>query len=89
VTDALSLNLGVLLAIATLGIAAMLLLVSLVSYVRLRSAKLLFAGGAFLVLAIEGALWTWRGIAERVTDLPNLVLSFLVLGFLYLAVAKR
>ena len=87
--DALELNVGVLLAIATLGISLMLLLVSVVSYARLRSLKLLFAGGAFLVLAVEGALWTYRGIVERVTDLPNVALSFLVLGFLYASVAKR
>lgn len=87
--DALTLNLGVLLAIATLGVALMLLFVSILSYARLRSVKLLFTGGAFLVLALEGALWTWRGIVERVTDLPNLALSFLVLAFLYLSVAKR
>jgi hypothetical protein len=67
----------------------MLLLVSVVSYLRLRSLKLLFAGGAFLVLAIEGALWTWRGVVERVTDLPNLALNAAVLAFLYLSVAKR
>lgn len=89
VADALALNLGVLLAIATLGIGLMLLLVSLVSYLRLRSLKLLFAGGAFLVLAAEGALWTWRGIVERVTDLPNVALNAVVLAFLYLSVAKR
>lgn len=88
-TDAFELNLGVLLAIATLGIALMLVLVSLVSYARLRSAKLLFAGGAFLVLAAEGALWTWRGLVDRVTDLPQIALSFAVLGFLYASVAKR
>jgi len=89
VADALALNLGVLLAIATLGIGLMLLLVSVVSYARLRSVKLLFAGGAFLVLAAEGALWTWRGISERVTDLPNVALNAVVLAFLYLSVAKR
>ena len=87
--DAFELNLGVFLAIATLGVALMLLLVSVLSWTRLRNVKLLFAGGAFLVLAIEGALWTWRGTVERVTDLPQIVLSALVLGFLYLSVAKR
>lgn len=89
VADAFELNLGVILAIATLGIALMLLLVSVLSYARLRNAKLLFAGGAFAVLAVEGGLWTWRGVVERVTDLPSLVLAFLVLAFLYLSVAKR
>jgi hypothetical protein len=89
VADAFALNLGVLLAVATLGVGLMLLLVSVASYLRLRSLKLLFAGGAFLVLAAEGALWTWRGVVERVTDLPNLTLNAAVLAFLYLSVAKR
>ena len=87
--DALTLNVGVLLAIATAGIALMLVLVSLVSWSRLRSAKLLFAGGAFLVLAVKGALWAWRGIVEKETDLPVLALDFAILGFLYASVAKR
>lgn len=87
--DALTLNVGVLLAILTAGIALMLVLVSLVSWSRLRSAKLLFAGGAFLVLALKGALWTWRGVVDRETDLPVLALDFAILGFLYASVAKR
>jgi hypothetical protein len=89
VDDALTLNVGVGLAVVTTGIALMLLLVSLVSFMRLRSAKLLFAGGAFLVLGARGALWTWRGVTERVTDLPTVALDFAVLAFLYLSVAKR
>lgn len=87
--DALTLNAGVLLAIATLGISLMLLLVSALSYARLRSVKLLLAGGAFLVLALQGALWTWRGVVERTTDLPTILLDFAVLAFLYASVAKR
>ena len=86
---AVELNLGVVLAIATLGAALMLLLVSALSYARLRQAKLLLAGGAFLVIAIQGALWTWRGIAHRQTDLSSVVLDAAVLGFLYASVAAR
>lgn len=88
-TDALTLNVGVLLAVATAGISLMLVLVSLVSWSRLRSAKLLFAGGAFLVLAVKGALWTWRGVVDRDTDLPVLLLDAAILAFLYASVAKR
>lgn len=87
--DALSLNAGVLLAIATAGLSLMLLLVSLVSWARLRSLKLLFAGGAFLVLAVKGSLWAWRGIVERSIDLWSVVLDFAILLFLYASVAKR
>lgn len=84
-----ALNLGVLLAILTVGVSTMLLLVSVVSYARLRTVKLLLAGGAFAVLAVKGALGTWRGIALREADLPTLALDALVLGFLYASVAKR
>lgn len=87
--DALALNVGVLLAVVTAGLSVMLLLVSLVSWSRLRSLKLLFAGGAFLVLAAKGALWTWRGVVDRTTDLPSVLLDFAILGFLYASVAKR
>lgn len=87
--DALALNAGVLLAILTLGASLMLLLVSVLSYMRLRQAKLLLAGGAFLVLAVQGALWTWRGIVAREMDLASVALDAAVLGFLYASVAKR
>lgn len=87
--DAIQLNVGVLLAIATLGVSLMLLLVSVLSWRRLGSAKFLFAGGAFLVLALQGALWTWRGVVDREIDLPTVVLDFAVLAFLYASVAKR
>lgn len=89
VADALQLNVGMVLAIATLGASLMLLLVSALSYLRLRQTKLLLAGGAFLVLAVQGALWTWRGVVERDIDLPSVALDAAVLGFLYASVAAR
>ncbi|HVM46119.1 MAG TPA: hypothetical protein VM582_09310 [Candidatus Thermoplasmatota archaeon] len=87
--DAIVLNAGVVLAILTLGISLMLLLVSVLSFLRLRQWKLLLAGGAFLFLAVQGALWTWRGIVLRETDLVSVALDAAVLGFLYASVAKR
>lgn len=89
VVGAFELNVTALLAIATLGVSLMLLLVSVVSYARLRSVKLLFAGGAFLVLAIEGAVATWRSVVDHQADALGAILDFLVLGFLYASVAKR
>lgn len=86
---ALELNVTVVLAIATLGISLMLLVVSLLSYARLRSAKLLLAGGAFLVLAAKGGLWTWRSVVDKEADVWGVALDFLVLAFLYVSVAKR
>lgn len=89
VADPVALNVGVVLAILTLGLSVMLLFVSLLSWSRLRNAKLLVAGGAFLVLALQGALWTWRGVVEREMDLASVALDFAVLGFLYASVATR
>lgn len=87
--SALELNATVVLAIATLGVSLMLLIVSLVSYVRLRSAKLLFVGGAFLLLALKGGLWTYRSVVLREADVAGSALDFAVMGFLYASVAKR
>ena len=87
--DAFALNATALLAIVTLGIALMLLIVSVVSYARVRNWKLLFAGGAFLVLAIKGALWAWRSIYDKQADVPGATLDLAVLLFLYASVAKR
>lgn len=87
--DPAQLNAAVLLAILVCGVSLMLLLVSVVSWSRLRSAKLLFAGGAFLVLALKGAFAAWQGIALRDLDLAPVALDAAVLGFLYASVAKR
>lgn len=87
--DAATLNVGIILAILTLGASLMLLMVSALSYARLRQTKLLLAGGAFLVLAAQGALWTWRGIVQREIDLTSVILDAAVLGFLYASVATR
>ena len=89
VADAFTLNLGVLLSVATAGVSLMLLLVSGLSYQRLRSLRLLFAGGAFLVLAIKGVLHAWRGVVRREVDLADVVLDAAILAFLYASVAKR
>lgn len=87
--SALALNTGVALALATLGVSLLLAFVSLVSYRRLGSAKLLIAGGAFLVLAIKGGIAAWRAFSQAQADLASLALDFLVLAFLYFSVAKR
>lgn len=86
---AIELNVGIVLAILTLGISLMLLFVSILSYSRLRQTKLLLAGGAFVVLAVQGALWAWRGIALREMDLATVALDAAILGFLYASVAAR
>lgn len=87
--SALVLNVGVVLAVSTLAFSLMLLLVSVVSWRRVGSVKLLIAGGAFAILAAKGAVGSWRAIVDRETDLVTVGLDFAVLGFLYLSVAVR
>ena len=86
---AVALNVGVVLAIATLAFSLMLLTVSAVSYLRLRSPKLLIVGGAFALLAVKGALATHQAVVERTVDLAAVALDFGILAFLYASVAVR
>lgn len=87
--DAFALNATVVFAVATLGVSLMLLTVSVVSYARLRAVKLLIVGGAFALLAVKGALWSYRSIIQREADVWGSLLDFAVMGFLYASVAKR
>lgn len=89
VADAFALNATVVFAVATLGVSLMLLVVSVASFARLRTAKLLIVGGAFALLAVKGALWSYRGIVLREADVWGSLLDFAVMGFLYASVAKR
>lgn len=89
VADPFWLNVAALLSVATAGVSLMLLFVSVLSWTRLRSPRLLFAGGAFAVLVVKGALAAWRIVAEREADLAAVGLDALILAFLYASVAKR
>lgn len=87
--SALELNAGVVLAVATLAFSLMLLVVSVVSFARLRSARLIVVGGAFAVLAVKGGLATYAAVVERRVDLVGVALDFGILAFLYASVAVR
>lgn len=88
-SSALVLNAGLALAVVTLAFSLMLLVVSAVSYSRLRSAKLLIVGGAFAVLAVKGGLATYGAVVDRSVDLVGVILDFGILAFLYASVAVR
>jgi len=73
-------------SIVMAGLATLLLLVSLTSYLRLRSLKMLFLVAAFSVFVLKGALL----LAERAEQSTGLiVLDLFIIVFLYLTVAKR
>ena len=87
--DAVLLNVGVALAVALVGFGALLAVVSLASWSRLRKTKLLVVGGAFLVLALKGALALAHAWRARDIDLTAVGLDAAVLGFLYASVSMR
>lgn len=73
-------------SIVMAGLATLLLLVSLTSYLRLRSLKMLFLVAAFSVFVLKGVLLLTEW-AEQSTGL--IVLDLFIIIFLYLTVAKR
>jgi hypothetical protein len=89
-------NLAVGAAVLLGGVATLLFVVGLMSYMRLRHGRLLWVGFAFLLLALQGfylAMLAYDDRAEIAGGDPGLVgLSVLGLGIvlaLYLAVMKR
>ncbi|MFA5943402.1 MAG: hypothetical protein WC876_02930 [Candidatus Thermoplasmatota archaeon] len=89
-------NLAVGAAVLLGGVATLLFVVGLVSYVRLRHGRLLWVGFAFLLLAIQGIFLTKLAYDDRAAieggDFGLAGLSVLGLGIvlaLYLAVMKR
>lgn len=87
--DVLTLNAGAFLAVAMFALAALLLVVSLVSYRRLGRVRLLIVGLAFAVLAVKGALAASAALLDGRVDLVASGLDFAVLALLYVSVAKR
>lgn len=87
--DPVALNVGVALAVALVGFGLLLAAVSLVSWTRLRKAKLLVVGGAFLVLALKGGLALAQAWGDRTVDLASVGLDAAVLAFLYASVSMR
>lgn len=88
----LSANVAVFAALASLGLALLLLFASALAYSRMRSPKLGFTSLAFLALAGEGgylAWLTWRAEVPQTELLSLSLLTLVALVFLYFAVVKR
>lgn len=89
-------NLAVGSAVLLCGLAALLFVVGLVSYLRIRHGRLLWVSLAFLFLAIQGFLLARLAYADRAAVAAGnssfTGLAFVGLGIvlaLYLAVLKR
>ncbi|MCK5548499.1 MAG: hypothetical protein KAI64_05765 [Thermoplasmata archaeon] len=77
-----------------IGFSLILLIVSVVSYRRMKSARLLLVSAAFLIFFLKGlflfaALVVLQSVAESAELAVMLVLDMIVLLFLYFAIAKR
>lgn len=89
-------NLAVGAAVLLSGVATLLFVIGLVSYMRLRHGRLLWVGFAFLLLALQGIFLAKLAYDDRADiaggDLGLTSLSVIGLGIvlaLYLAVMKR
>ncbi len=85
-------NFEVFSAVAVLGLALLLAGVALLSYHRLRHARALWIGVAFLVFAAKGAYLLRESWASRGSEgwlLPVAAADLLVLLLLYLALRIR
>jgi uncharacterized membrane protein len=83
-------------AVLLCGLATLLFVVGLVSYLRLRHSRLLWVGLAFLLLGIQGVVLSILAYRDRAAiaagDSPLTSLPLIGLGIvvaLYLAVLKR
>lgn len=93
----LSANLAVGAGILLAGVAVILMLLGLISYSRLRHARLLWVAVAFLGFALEGAYLAWMAYDRRLDVAAGTAGEFPILAFgnlaiviaLYLAVLKR
>lgn len=84
-------NLEVFLKICIFGVSGMLLVPSVLSYVRLRSLKLLFISIAFILFFLKGALLVAGLLIPDLVygeSTPLLLLDVGIIGALYAAAAK-
>lgn len=86
---ALEANAAAFLAVAVLGIGALMAGVSALSWRRIGHAKLLIVASAFAVLALKGALGVARALQGQAGDLPSAALDVAVVVLLYASVAAR
>lgn len=85
----LAVNVTVFLALVTFGLAALLFLVSALSWWRLRGGRLAAVTGAFAVLAASSGWIAWQAISLREPQFVTAGLDALVLILFYASVAKR
>jgi hypothetical protein len=82
-------NAAAFLAVLLLGVSALLLTVSGLSWSRLRHPRLLFVTAAFAILTAKGAFASWRALQGAPGDLAALGLDIVLVLLLYAGVAKR
>lgn len=86
---AIEANAAAFLAVVLLGVSAILLAVSLLSWQRLRHARLLFVASAFAVLAVKGALGVLAAARGEAGSLALAGLDVATVLLLYGTVAAR
>jgi hypothetical protein len=76
-----------------IGLSLILLLVSLISYRRTGSLRLLLVGCAFLVFMVKGVLLLafllLQSLSESAELLVIVAMDLIIILFLYLAIAKK
>lgn len=89
--SALLANLAIAFGILLIGVSALLLVVGLVAYYRIKAGKLLLVALAFAGFLVQGILFTLEAYRDRgQADVPALpILSLGIVLVLYLAVLKR
>jgi hypothetical protein len=68
------------------GLAALLLIVSFISYLRMRTLNMMFLVAAFSIFIVKGILLLTE-IADQSTGL--VILDVFIIVFLYLTIARR
>jgi len=86
---ALEANVAAFLAVAVLGVGALLCAVSVLSWTRLRHPRLLLPAGAFAALAAKGAIGAAAASRGQPSDLVGGGLDFALVILLYGSIAQR
>ncbi len=87
-------NVELFFTVALMGFSLILFVISVITYGRVRSTRLLLVSAAFGVFFVKGLLLTmglfWDSVGDVFkTSAPLLILDFAIMAFLYLGVAKR
>lgn len=87
-------NLEIFLRVCLMGFSLLLLITSIISYVKVKNTKLLFVSLAFLGFFIKGLLLTLAVLIGSFKEpfgasMAILVLDFAILIMIYIAVVKK